>query len=89
MVEMRNVRKIYDSSNTVALDGVDFSVEDGEFVFLVGSSGSGNTLIKLITGEIRPTSGKVIVNDYDMSKSGAASFRRCGEPSASSSRISV
>ena len=35
MVEMRNVRKIYDSSNTVALDGVDFSVEDGEFVFLV------------------------------------------------------
>ena len=69
MVEMRNVRKIYDSSNTVALDGVDFSVEDGEFVFLVGSSGSGtSTLIKLITGEIRPTSGKVIVNDYDMSK---------------------
>ena len=69
MVEMRNVRKIYDSSNTVALDGIDFSVEDGEFVFLVGSSGSGkSTLIKLITGEIRPTSGKVIVNDYDMSK---------------------
>ena len=69
MVEMRNVRKIYDSSNTVALDGVDFSVEDGAFVFLVGSSGSGkSTLIKLITGEIRPTSGKVIVNDYDMSK---------------------
>ena len=69
MVEMRNVRKIYDSSNTVALDGVDFSVEDGEFVFLVGSPGSGkSTLIKLITGEIRPTSGKVIVNDYDMSK---------------------
>ena len=69
MVEMRNVRKIYDSSNTVALDGVDFSVEDGEFVFLVGSSGSGKSiLIKLITGEIRPTSGKVIVNDYDMSK---------------------
>ena len=69
MVEMRNVRKVYDSSNTGALDGIDFSVEDGEFVFLVGSSGSGkSTLIKLITGEIRPTSGKVIVNDYDMSK---------------------
>ena len=69
MVEMRNVRKIYETSNTVALDGIDFSVEDGEFVFLVGSSGSGkSTLIKLITGEIRPTSGKVIVNDYDMAK---------------------
>ena len=69
MVEVRNVRKIYDSSNTVALDGIDFSVEDGEFVFLVGSSGSGkSTIIKLITGEIRPTSGKIIVNDYDMAK---------------------
>ncbi len=69
MVEMRNVRKIYDSSNTVALDGVDFSVDEGEFVFLVGISGSGkSTIIKLITGEIRPTSGKVIVNGYDMSK---------------------
>ena len=69
MVEMRNVRKVYETSNTVALDGIDFSVEDGEFVFLVGSSGSGkSTLIKLITGEIRPTSGKVIVNDYDMAK---------------------
>ena len=69
MVEMRNVRKIYDSSNTVALDSVDFSVEEGEFVFLVGISGSGkSTIIKLITGEIRPTSGKVIVNGYDMAK---------------------
>lgn len=69
MVEMRNVRKIYDSSNTVALDGVDFSVSDGEFVFVVGASGSGKTtLLKLITGEIRPTSGKIIVNDYDMAK---------------------
>jgi cell division transport system ATP-binding protein len=66
---MRNVRKIYDSSNTVALDRVDFSVDEGEFVFLVGISGSGkSTIIKLITGEIRPTSGKVIVNGYDMSK---------------------
>ena len=73
MVEMRNVRKIYDSSNTVALDGIDFSVEDGEFVFLVGSSGSGkSTIIKLITGEIRPTSGKIIVNDYDI-----VFFRKC------------
>ena len=69
MIEMRNVRKVYGSGNTVALDGVDFSVEEGEFVFLVGPSGSGKTtLMKLITGEIRPTSGKVIVNDFDMAK---------------------
>lgn len=69
MVEMTNVRKIYDSSNTVALDEVDLTVKDGEFVFLIGPSGSGkSTLMKLITGEIRPTSGQVIVNDYNMSK---------------------
>ena len=44
-------------------------MDEGEFVFLVGISGSGkSTIIKLITGEIRPTSGKVIVNGYDMSK---------------------
>lgn len=69
MIEMKNVRKVYNSSNTVALNGVDLRVEEGEFVFLVGPSGSGkSTLMKLITGEIRPTAGKVIVNDYDMSK---------------------
>ena len=69
MVEMRNVRKVYGSSNTVALDGVDFRVDEGEFVFIVGASGSGKTtLMKLITGEIRPTSGQVIVNGFDMAK---------------------
>ena len=69
MVRMNNVTKVYDSSGTVALDGVDLNIEDGEFVFLVGPSGSGKTtLMKLITGEVRPTNGTVIVNDFDMSK---------------------
>ena len=68
MIQMENVRKVYESSNTVALDGVKLTINDGEFVFLVGPSGSGKTTImKLITGEIRPTSGKIIVNDFDMS----------------------
>ena len=64
---MENVTKIYESSNTLALDAVDLTISEGEFVFLVGPSGSGKTTImKLITGEIRPTSGKVIVNNYNM-----------------------
>ena len=69
MIHMKNVRKVYESSNTLALDQVNITVEDGEFVFLVGPSGSGKTTImKLITGEIRPTSGEIIVNDFDMTK---------------------
>jgi len=67
MVQMNDVRKIYESSGTVALDGVNLTIEDGEFVFLVGPSGSGKTtLMKLITGEIRATSGEVVVNNFDM-----------------------
>jgi len=68
MVLMQNVRKVYDSSNTLALDNVSLTIDDGEFVFLVGPSGSGKTtLMKLITGELRPTTGTVIINDFDMS----------------------
>ena len=69
MVEMKNVTMVYESSGTEALDNVSFSIKDGDFVFLVGPSGSGKTtLMKLITGEIRARSGKIIVNDFDMRK---------------------
>ncbi|MBR4549586.1 MAG: cell division ATP-binding protein FtsE [Oscillospiraceae bacterium] len=69
MINMFNVTEVYDSSGTVALDGIDLQIEEGEFVFLVGPSGSGKTtLMKLITGEVRATDGTVVVNDFDMTK---------------------
>ena len=67
MVQMNDVRMVYQSSGTVALDGVDLTINEGEFVFLVGPSGSGKTTImKLITGEIRANDGQIIVNDFAM-----------------------
>ncbi len=68
MVQLDGVTVVYDSSGTVALDNVDLNVDEGEFVFLVGPSGSGKTtLMKLLTGEVYAKSGKVVVNDFDMS----------------------
>ena len=66
MIRLRDVEKEYENG-THALHGVTLSVDDGEFVFLVGPSGSGkSTIIKLLTGEIRPTSGRVIVNGFSL-----------------------
>ncbi len=64
MIEFQNVKKTYDNG-TKALRGVNLRIDDGEFVFLVGPSGSGkSTLIKLMTAELRPTSGSVQVNGF-------------------------
>ena len=67
MVEMKNVKVVYQSSDTVALENVTMSIKEGEFVFLVGPSGSGKTTVmKLITGEIRPDAGNLEVNGFNM-----------------------
>ena len=68
MIEFTDVVKSYTEGNK-ALNGVSMQIEDGEFVFLVGHSGSGkSTIIKLITGELRPTSGSVHVNGYSLDR---------------------
>ena len=62
MIEFTDVVKSYEQGNK-ALNGVTMQIDDGEFCFLVGPSGSGkSTIIKLITGELRPTSGTVKVS---------------------------
>ena len=68
MIDFKNVYKVYEAGNH-ALDGVSLHIDDGEFVFLVGPSGSGkSTIIKLITAELRPTAGSVVVNGYQLEK---------------------
>ncbi len=62
MIKFKDVTVIYDK-NIVGLDNVSFKIEDGEFVFLVGKTGAGkSSAIKLLTGEIKPTSGDVIID---------------------------
>ncbi len=68
MIEFTDVFKTYSEGNT-ALNGVSMQIEDGEFCFLVGPSGSGkSTIIKMITGELKPTSGAVHVNGYSLER---------------------
>ena len=68
MIQFNNVVKSYQQGNN-ALAGVSMQIEDGEFCFLTGPSGSGqSTIIKLITGELKPTSGTIHVTGYSLER---------------------
>ena len=68
MIQFTDVVKTYQQGNN-ALNGATMQIEDGEFVFLIGPSGSGkSTIIKLITGELKPSSGTVHVNGYSLER---------------------
>ena len=67
MIRLTNVHKEFENG-TKALKGISMQIDDGEFVFLVGPSGSGkSTIIRLITGELEVTSGRLMVNGYNLS----------------------
>src|SRR3989339_241905 len=66
MITFDKVSKKFPLGNT-ALDEASFEIENNEFVFLVGPSGAGKTsILKMITQEIKPTSGSIIVDDFDI-----------------------
>lgn len=67
MVFFNGVTKVYEKTNTTALSNVNFYIDKGEFVFIIGSSGAGkSTLTKLILGEEKPTEGEIIINNIDV-----------------------
>ena len=82
ILEVNHLSKIYGKGDTMvkALDDVSFTVEQGEFVAIIGPSGSGkSTLLHILGGVDTPTSGSVIIGDEDISKlneTALAVFRR-------------
>ena len=64
MIVLDDVSMLYGDGNTHALDHVSLTIEDGEFVFIVGDSGAGkSTLVKLLTRELKPTSGEIFLDN--------------------------
>jgi phosphonate transport system ATP-binding protein len=75
MLEVKNLTKIYDDG-TEALRNVSFTVEEGEFLIIIGLSGSGkSTLLRCINRLVEPTEGQIIWNGKDITKAGQTELR--------------
>ena len=70
VIEVENIRLVYSKGTSfekTALQDVSFSIESGEFVGIIGHTGSGkSTLVQLLNGLLRPTAGKVLLNGKDI-----------------------
>lgn len=76
MIEVRDVHFRY-SSNVEALKGISLTIKSGEFIAIMGQNGAGKTtLIKHFNGLLKPTSGKVVVNGVDTTKTSVAALAR-------------
>ncbi len=68
MVRLLDVCKVYENG-TPALSGINLKIDDGEFVFLVGSSASGkSTIVKILTSEVKMSSGRGVINGFNLNK---------------------
>lgn len=73
-IKVENLTYIYDEGmpfSHKALDGVSFEIKDGDFVGLIGHTGSGkSTLIQHLNGLMKPSSGRIFINDFDITEKG-------------------
>jgi len=77
MINIKNLTKIYDKGKTRALNNISLSIEDGEFVSIMGSSGSGkSTLLNMVGGLDTPDEGTIEVMGNDLSKINLSKYRR-------------
>ena len=74
MIQFKNITKVFNLTGAaedrrVALDKIDLTINDGEFVTIIGGNGSGkSTTMNIISGSIQPDSGSVILSGMDITK---------------------